>query len=199
MSRSPQTLAPVHPSPPFWARVIPLFARLWHVIWWIWTTVIVGGLLVGIIISLATNGTSGLTDPSTWVVVHSLLAHLLLTIIGLLIAGIITLLAYLAHRHQKKAARAEKQVHDESFVDVAKGVRTALTAVEELMVKTPANSPSPSNAMPPTQAIPPGSTWNVPFRRNPLFTGRQDVLKRLHDQLPTGKDKDEFFMFQTQF
>jgi len=30
--------------------------------------IIVGGLLVGIIISLATNGTSGLTDPRTWAV-----------------------------------------------------------------------------------------------------------------------------------
>src|SRR5436853_167451 len=102
MSRSPQTLAPVQPRPSIWTRAIHLFARLWRVIWWIWTTIIVGGLLVGIIISLATNGTSGLTAPSTWVVIQPLLAHPLLTIIALIIAGIITLLAFLAHRHQKK-------------------------------------------------------------------------------------------------
>ena len=30
-------------------------------------------------------------------------------------------------------------------------------------------------------------TWNVPYRRNPFFTGRQDVLKRLHDTLTSDK------------
>src|SRR3989442_8725440 len=78
MSRSSQTLAPVQPPPSFWTPVIALFAHLWHVIWWVWSTVIVGGLLVGMIISFATNGTSGLTDPSTWVVIQPLLAHPLL-------------------------------------------------------------------------------------------------------------------------
>src|SRR5262249_32750161 len=27
----------------------------------------------------------------------------------------------------------------------------------------------------------PGTLWNVPFRRNPFFTGRDQVLKDLHD------------------
>jgi tetratricopeptide (TPR) repeat protein len=29
--------------------------------------------------------------------------------------------------------------------------------------------------------------WNVPYQRNPLFTGREDVLKRLYDALRAGK------------
>jgi tetratricopeptide (TPR) repeat protein len=29
--------------------------------------------------------------------------------------------------------------------------------------------------------------WNVPYRRNPLFTGREDILKPLHDRLATTK------------
>jgi hypothetical protein len=41
--------------------------------------------------------------------------------------------------------------------------------------------------VPSNQEIPPGPTWNVPIRRNRLFTGREEVLNRLHDQLPTGK------------
>jgi tetratricopeptide (TPR) repeat protein len=31
------------------------------------------------------------------------------------------------------------------------------------------------------------SIWNVPYRRNPFFTGREDVLKHLHDTLASGK------------
>ena len=31
------------------------------------------------------------------------------------------------------------------------------------------------------------STWNVPYRRNPFFTGREDVLKNLHEMLMAGK------------
>ena len=29
--------------------------------------------------------------------------------------------------------------------------------------------------------------WNIPYQRNPLFTGREDVLKRLYDALRAGK------------
>src|SRR6266568_4608324 len=141
MSRSSQTHAPVQPRPPFWTRVIPLFARLWRVILWIWGTVIVGGFLIGVVfVSLVTKGKNG--------------------------------------------AQKQEQVHEEALVDIAKAARTAL---EELKARPVASPPPPSNTVPPNQEIPPGTTWNVPFRRNPLFTGRQDVLKKLHDQLPTGK------------
>src|SRR5712692_5656674 len=33
----------------------------------------------------------------------------------------------------------------------------------------------------------PSSVWNIPFPRNQFFTGREDVLKRLHDTLIAGK------------
>ncbi len=29
--------------------------------------------------------------------------------------------------------------------------------------------------------------WNVPYRRNPFFTGREQLLERLHDRLSTTK------------
>ena len=124
MSRSPQTLAPAQTHPSFWTRVIALFARLWIVIGWVWGTVIVGGFLIGVVfVSLVTKGTSGLTDPRTWVVVQPLLAHLLLTIIGLIVVGIITLLAFLAHHHQKKVEHDQEQAHEEALVDIAKTAR----------------------------------------------------------------------------
>src|SRR5437016_3245108 len=184
MSRSPQTLAPVQTHPSFWTRAIAPLARLWRIIWWVWSTIIVGGLLVGIIISLSTNGTSGLADPRTWVVIQPLLAHPQLTIIALIAASILTLSAFLAHRHQKNLAQKQEQIHEEALVDIAKAARTAL---EELKTRPVASPPSPSNPVPSNQEIPPGPTWNVPIRRNRLFTGREEVLNRLHDQLPTGK------------
>ncbi|MFL5706157.1 MAG: NB-ARC domain-containing protein [Ktedonobacteraceae bacterium] len=41
------------------------------------------------------------------------------------------------------------------------------------------DGPSPSS-----RAGPPGA-WNVPYRRNPFFTGREDLLTRLHKRLGT--------------
>src|SRR5436190_23814849 len=29
--------------------------------------------------------------------------------------------------------------------------------------------------------------WNVPFRRNPFFTGRESIVTQVHSLLPTGK------------
>ena len=70
---------------------------------------------------------------------------------------------------------------DAAFADVAKGIRTA---AEELrasgksagpLAVVPANSPS----------LPP--IWNLTHRRNPNFTGREDLLRSLHEALASGK------------
>src|SRR5215469_18002572 len=37
------------------------------------------------------------------------------------------------------------------------------------------------------QTQPPGPTWNVPFRRNSFFTGREELLNQLHTNLTTTK------------
>lgn len=50
---------------PFWKGVLRIGVWLWQVIWWVWSSILVGGLLVGSLISLATSGTSGLGDPRT--------------------------------------------------------------------------------------------------------------------------------------
>ena len=51
----------------------------------------------------------------------------------------------------------------------------------------PTSSPSEAGTAPPLSAEVPAPLWNVPYRRNPFFTGREDVLKRLHDALKSGK------------
>jgi hypothetical protein len=60
---------------------------------------------------------------------------------------------------------------DEAFVNIAEGIQRV---VEELAATTPIG-------------VAQVSIWNVPYTRNALFTGREDVLKRLYEALRTGK------------
>ncbi len=59
---------------------------------------------------------------------------------------------------------------DDAFLDVAKGIRK----VAEEFSKT-----APHRTTPPPRA----SLWNVPFPRNPFFTGREKVLQDLRESL----------------
>ncbi len=60
---------------------------------------------------------------------------------------------------------------DDAFEDVVKGIRVAIDA---LIIKGQSSNPLPTKR-------------NIPFERNPLFTGREEVLERLHTTLNTGK------------
>jgi hypothetical protein len=47
---------------------------------------------------------------------------------------------------------------------------------------------SSANALPShTKTSLPASAWNVPYVRNPFFTGREELLKQLHDNLAQNK------------
>src|SRR6266516_3212780 len=61
---------------------------------------------------------------------------------------------------------------DEAFVDVVGGLRRV---IEDL----PFLAASASRALLP-------AIWNIPYPRNLFFTGRDDLLSRLHNQLQTG-------------
>jgi hypothetical protein len=61
---------------------------------------------------------------------------------------------------------------DQAFVDVVAGIRRAI------QTHTPTSNPTPSNTFPPF--------WNIPYPRNPYFTGREDLLSRLSATLQTG-------------
>ena len=60
------------------------------------------------------------------------------------------------------------QNRDEAFLDVARGIRTV---IENLTSST-------ASARPPMQSLV-QPLWNVPYPRNPLFTGREHILERL--------------------
>jgi tetratricopeptide (TPR) repeat protein len=60
---------------------------------------------------------------------------------------------------------------DDAFEDVVKGIRAA---IDDLISKRPNLNPPPTKR-------------NIPYERNPLFTGREEVLERLHIVFSAGK------------
>jgi tetratricopeptide (TPR) repeat protein len=61
---------------------------------------------------------------------------------------------------------------DQAFLDISKGLRKV---IEDL-------ASSPPRPQPPMQPL-----WNVPYPRNPLFTGREHILERLARTLNSGE------------
>jgi DNA polymerase III delta prime subunit/MFS family permease len=96
--------ASIHPHRSLKVRTIAIAAWLWKLIWWLWSTVIVGGFIVSVIVSYATTGTSGFkdSDPRSWFIVRPLLAYPWQTAVGLFFALILTLGTYLAYRSQQR-------------------------------------------------------------------------------------------------
>lgn len=62
---------------------------------------------------------------------------------------------------------------DTAFADVAAGIRRAIEDLSQLAISLPQSD------------FPP--IWNVPLARNPFFTGREELLARLHTQLRAGQ------------
>jgi tetratricopeptide (TPR) repeat protein len=62
---------------------------------------------------------------------------------------------------------------DAAFTDIAQGIRVALQEVQRLAVSTPHTS------------FP--RIWNIPYPRNSVFTGREEILTHLVDTLKAGQ------------
>ena len=60
---------------------------------------------------------------------------------------------------------------DEAFANIAQGIRVALQDIQHLAMSAPLTT------------FP--SIWSVPYSRNPVFTGREELLEQLHTQLQT--------------
>ncbi|HEY6287542.1 MAG TPA: toll/interleukin-1 receptor domain-containing protein [Ktedonobacteraceae bacterium] len=60
---------------------------------------------------------------------------------------------------------------DDAFEDIVQGIRVA---IDDLTSKGQSSNPQPAKR-------------NIPFERNSLFTGREEILERLHTVLSAGK------------
>ena len=78
------------------------------------------------------------------------------------------------------------QTHDDAFEDVIKGIRRAVEDLHASASPKPLASPSSAAG---TNSISGGQlpVWNVPFRRNPFFTGREPIFAQIHTLLHAGK------------
>jgi tetratricopeptide (TPR) repeat protein len=168
-------------------RGIAFLAGLWRFLAAIWTLVIVSalaGALGNIIYTFATTGTVTFTN------LHSLTSwfttNLVWIIIVFLVVLALTVCAYVAHRHQVLAMQKQQQAQNEQLVSAVKGVADIgvgmRATLEELKAKPPASSVASQQET--TQSAP---AWNVPYLRNPFFTGREELLKQLHDNLTQNK------------
>src|SRR5712692_1193736 len=176
-------------------RGIAFLSWLWRMLASIWGLLIVGavaGILGNIIYTYLTTGNITFTDPRTLTLTSWLSAHLLPIMIVFLLVLALTVCSYLAHRDRHRTIQKKQQVQDIALVDLArevvdigKGVRTAL---EERMVSPPISPLPHASSIPAQQETSlPASAWNVPYVRNPYFTGREELLKQLHENLAQNK------------
>ena len=176
-------------------RGVAFLSWLWRLMASIWGLLIVGavaGILGNIIYTYATTGNITFTDPRTLTLTSWLSAHLLPIIIVFLLVLALTVCSYLAHRDRHRTIQKNQQVHDDALVDVARGVvdigKGVRTALEERMASPPISPLPPASSMPAQQETSlPASAWNVPYVRNPFFTGREELLKQLHENLAQNK------------
>jgi len=163
-----------------WERSITLGNWLWQVIGWIWGSVILGGFIINIVISYITTGVSGLTDPRSWFLVRSVLAYSIQALLLFTVAFLLTLLSYLSHRYKRQEQQKRQHAHNEALIDIAKGVHRLLEDSTHQHAST--ESLTHTALMKPDATSTPTSIWNVPYRRNPIFTGREQILALLHDK-----------------
>lgn len=82
----------------------------------------------------------------------------------------------------------EWRIKDKALLDVTAGIRKAVLNLASPPADGPApvpNTPKLEKKNPPTVAAP-SRLWNVPQRRNPFFTGRDEILQRLNDSFKEG-------------
>jgi NB-ARC domain-containing protein len=168
-------------------RGFAFLAGLWRFLAAIWTLVIVSalaGALGNIIYTFATTGAVTFTN------LHSLTSWLSANLVWIIIVFLavlaLTICAYVAHHHQALAMQKQQQAQNEQLVSAVKGVADIgvgmRTALEEIKANPPASPVSSQQGT--SQSAP---AWNVPYLRNPFFTGREELLKQLHDNLTQNK------------
>jgi tetratricopeptide (TPR) repeat protein len=164
-------------------RGIAFLALLWRFIKGIWSLLILGAI-AGILGNAGyTYLREGKVDFKYTLTVVSWLTSNPFAVLTILVFLALTLCSYLAYFHRQRTLQKNQQAKDEALVDVAKGVRYTLEELKDRPVASPINPPPPASITPVKEETPPTSAWNIPNRRNPFFTGRENLLKDLHDRL----------------
>ena len=180
----PQTQKPTRIGASLTQSIVRILAVLWRSIFWIWSIFILGiiiGVLGNAVFTLLTTGKIDFTG--TFTVLTWLNTHLTLCIVILIPILVLTFCSFLAHRRQRRAAQEHQHLHEESLIVLAKGVQKAL---DERASKptTPPFTPSSMEAIQ-QELAPAKAIWNVPYQRNPYFTGREHLLNQLRENLTT--------------
>ena len=169
------------------ASVIAGLALLWRLLVWIWSILIIGiivGVLGNALYTYITTGKLDITDPRTlsffqWARIQLLLLTLIL--LGVLV---LTLCAWRANRYQKKVAQESLHAQKEARYNVSFEALSQGNVIGEHNTVTIYGQIPPDLHHPQNPVLP---CWNVPFSRNPFFTGREELLKLLHEDLTSKK------------
>ena len=127
-------------SQSFGERFITLGAWMWHVIGWVWSTVIVAGVLVSLLVSYAATGR--LEDPRGWVILGFLGAHPVVAATGLGAAIVLTLGAFWANRAQRQRMMHRERGYQETILTLGRGVHHLLEEARKTSVSTSAQRPN---------------------------------------------------------
>jgi len=73
---------------------------------------------------------------------------------------------------------------DDAFTNIVQGIRASINDLTKSRITTNPSIVSGTTSLGKTQVE---QIWNIPYQRNPLFTGREDVLKKLSEALRAGK------------
>ncbi len=80
------------------STVVNALDGYWRVVRWLGTSIVLGGLAISMVISFATTGSPGLTDPTTWPIVQLFLAYPEIAWSALGVAVFLAFCGFLAHR-----------------------------------------------------------------------------------------------------
>jgi hypothetical protein len=81
---------------------------------------------------------------------------------------------------------------DEAFLDIASGIRRVIDDLTNPYPSTRSSSRTISSGGSKTGEISQvlAQAWNIPYSRNPFFTGRDDILDNIHTRLLPAKSTD---------
>ncbi len=114
-------------NPSTWARIrlrlrsyvllpgIKLFDRIWHLLLYILGAILLTNVIFNVVSSVATTGTVGQIDPSTWVVVQQLAAHPTESTTGGGFLLLVVLLAFISHSASHRSASVPPPVLTEMY------------------------------------------------------------------------------------